>query len=326
MSIIGSAFTPPKTRAWENTDGRPSWSPDGTRVAAEVGRDVVVVNREGGETLNTIGPEGRWVNSPSWSPDGERIAYATYDRHKDYETASWGVYTSKPDGSDPRLLTPDALEPEYSPQGDRVAFQLYKAGFPERIGLINADGTDMKPISHGGFLQRDFSWDPQGHQIAYDTMDNGQYIKVTDITGRKDRPVTDGAGGLYNDTNPEWSPDGRSILFERNSTAVVANGLWTVDPRTGRESELLPVSKRNLDAVWSPDGSRIAFASNRDGGPDLDLFVMNADGTDLKQITDLPGNEHAPSWAPDGKALAYNRLDFGAPKDKRESLEIVELG
>jgi TolB protein len=323
MSVIGKSFTPiPK--AWENTDGRPSWSPDGTRVAAEVGRDVVVINREGGQVLNTIGPEGHWVNSPSWSPDGKRIAYSTYDKHRDYDVASWGIYSSNPDGSDPKLLSPDAMEPEFSPQGDRVAFQLYKAGFPERIGLVNADGTDMKPISNGGFVQRDFSWSPGGHQIAYDTMDQSG-VQVTDITGRKDRPITDGAGGLFNDRNPEWSPVGDDILFERNSTAVVANGLWTINSKTGKEAELLPVSRRNLDATWSPDGSRIAFASNRDGGEDLDIYVMDADGTDIEQITDLEGNEHAPSWSPDGKAIAFNRLDFGAPRDKRESVEIVEL-
>lgn len=326
MSVIGKSLPIQLSpKAWENTDGRPSWSPDGTRVAAELGRDVVVINREGGQVLNKIGPENRWVNSPSWSPDGKRIAFATYDKHRDYKVPSWGIYSSNPDGSEPKLLSVDALEPEYSPQGDRVAFQLYKAGFPERIGLVNADGTDMKPISNGGFIQRDFSWDPQGHQIAYDDMNNGQHISVTDITGKKDRPITDGDGGFFNDSNPEWSPDGKKILFERNSTAVVANGLWTVDPITRKEVELLPVSKRNLDATWSPDGSKIAFASNRDGGDDLDIYTMNSDGTGIKQITDLPGNEHAPSWSPDGNAIAYNRLNFNVPEDQREGVEIVEL-
>lgn len=326
MSVIGShrPSSTPQPRSWENTDGRPSWSPDGKSVAGEVGRDVVVINREGGEGFSTIGPDGSWVNSPSWSPDGSRIAWATYTTHRDYETPSWGIYSSNPDGSDPKLLTPDGMEPEYSPQGDRIAFQLYKAGAPERIGLMNADGTDVKPISNGGFVQRDLSWDPSGQQVAYDTMDQ-MGIQVTDITGRKDRPLTDGSGGYYRDTNPEWSPDGEVVLFERNSTAVVANGLWTVNPKTKRESELLPVSQRNLDAVWSPDGSQIAFASDRDGGGDLDLYTMNSDGTNIKQITDMPGNEHAPSWSPEGDAIAFNRLIFGAPSGEREKLAIIEL-
>lgn len=323
MTTIGKSFVP-APRSWENTEGRPTWSPDGTRVAAELGRDVVVLNREGGQVLNKIGPEGRWVNSPSWSPDGKRIAYSTFDRHKDYETSSWGIYSSNPDGSDPKLLTPDGMEPEYSPQGDRIAFQFKKSGSPDKIGLMNADGSDMKLVSSGGFVQRDFSWSPGGHQIAYDGMDKIG-IQITDITGRKDRPITDGDGGLFKDRNPEWSPVGREILFERNATAVVANGLSTVDSVTGKEKMILPVSKRNLDATWSPDGSKIAFCSDRDGGSDLDIYLMNADGTDIKQLTDLPGHEHAPSFSPDGKALAFNTLDMSKPRESRESVQIIEL-
>lgn len=322
MSVIGKSFTP-QPRSWENTDGRPSWSPDGSRVAAELGRDVVVINREGGQVLNKIGPEGNWVNSPSWSPDGKRIAYSTYDDHGRDGTSKWGIYSSNPDGSDPKLLSVDGMEPEYSPQGDLVAFRFFKEG-PDKMATVKSDGTDMKLISNGSFVLRDFSWDPQGHQVAYDAMDS-QGINVTDITGRKDRPVTDGSGGFYKDDNPEWSPNGRKILFERNSTAVVANGLWTKDMRTGREEELLPVSKRNLDAVWSPDGSQIAFVSDRDGGDDLDLYIMDADGTDIRQITDLPGHEHAPSFSPDGKAIAFNRLDMGKPNGERDGVEIIEL-
>lgn len=66
---------------------------------------------------------------------------------------------------------------------------------------------------------------------------------------------------------------------------------------------------------WSPDGSRVAFSSNRahyegaspdTGTPDMDLWVVNADGRGLARLTRDPANEHDPAWAPDGQSLVYN--------------------
>lgn len=325
MNISSKLLSRPRPQAYENTDGRPTWSPDSSKVAAQLGTDVVVLDRGEAAILNKIGPEGRWVDSPDWSPDGSRITFATFDKHEGSDTTSWAVYSSAPDGSDMKLLSKDAMEPEYNPQGDRIAFQHQKSSI-QRIAVMDSDGKNMKLVSSGGFMQRDFSWSPGGHQVAYDGyFGGGKTIYITDITGRKERPITDGAGGLYNDENPEWSPDGDNILFERQNPAVQSNSLWVVNPRTKKEKQVLQAYGRNLDATWSPDGKQIAFASDRDGQGDLDLYVMNIDGTGLKQVTDMPGHEHAPSWSPDGKAIAFNRLDFDKPKDSRESVHIVEL-
>ena len=52
---------------------------------------------------------------------------------------------------------------------------------------------------------------------------------------------------------------------------------------------------KDTDAVWSPDSKRIAFASDRDGN--IEIYVMNADGTGLERLTDTPGNDYNPAWA-----------------------------
>jgi TolB protein len=57
------------------------------------------------------------------------------------------------------------------------------------------------------------------------------------------------------------------------------------------------------EAVFSPDGSRIAFVSDRDGN--VELYVMNADGSDLRRLTDTPAVEGSPSWTADGKQIVY---------------------
>lgn len=61
--------------------------------------------------------------------------------------------------------------------------------------------------------------------------------------------------------------------------------------------------------AWSPDGSRIAFASNRDNA--TNIYVMNADGTEVTKVTDVTAKDKAycqcPSWSPDGESIAYQR-------------------
>src|SRR3954468_3835762 len=54
---------------------------------------------------------------------------------------------------------------------------------------------------------------------------------------------------------------------------------------------------------WSPDGSQIAFESDQDG--DMEIYVMNADGTDVRQLTHNTLHDEGPVWAPDGTRIAY---------------------
>jgi TolB protein len=64
-----------------------------------------------------------------------------------------------------------------------------------------------------------------------------------------------------------------------------------------------------VEPAWSPDGRRIAFASKRDGT--LDVFVMNADGTDARRLTSTSADDSHPTWSPDGRQLAFARGDQG---------------
>ncbi len=311
--------------AYENTDGRPSWSPDGQRVAFELGTDTVVVNREDLEIEARLGPEDRWVATPDFSPDGETIVYSAFTQPPGEEYGSWGVFVSQADGSESEAVHWDGRKPEFNPQGDKIAFRFFK-GRDNHVAVMDADGSNFTKVSGDGLLMLDLSWDPRGQQIVYDTWDeDGPQIRVTDTTGEKDRQLTDGEGGRYWDRNPEWSPDGTTILFERHSRGFPIAELWVVDPETGKDKMVAPLPGRNLDPAWSPDGSRIAFVSNADGGPDLDLYVMDGNGKNVQQVTDLGGDEHAPAWSPDGRSIAFHRIDFSQKGDDRYSYHIVDV-
>lgn len=309
---------------YSNTRGRPAWSPDGSKVAVEKGRDVLVVSREN-EVLARLGPEDRWVATPAWSPDGESIAYAVYTRPEGKDVSSWGVYLADADGSDARPLTHSGWHPVFSPDGERIAFSGLHDLRHARVSVMDANGFNERPIAHEGDYQEHFSWDPRGQQVVYENVgEDGHTIDVADHLGSKHRRIASG-GRDHNwwDRNPEWSPDGKAILFERHHPTLPITDLWTVDPYGKDERQITQFPGRALDPVWSPDGSQIAFVSAMDGD-DLDLYVIDADGTDLRKLSDLPGDEHAPSWAPDGKSIAFLTLDFEKEGEDRHGFGIVK--
>ena len=93
------------------------------------------------------------------------------------------------------------------------------------------------------------------------------------------------------------------VSSNRGGTGPHAIGVHQVMPGA---TELLPVladSAVSIEATFSPDRSRIAFSSSRAGS--FDLYVMDADGGNVTQLTSEPGNESAPAWAPDGRRIVF---------------------
>jgi len=100
------------------------------------------------------------------------------------------------------------------------------------------------------------------------------------------------------DDRPRWSPDGRSVV------AGSAGEIVVVSLPSGSQINLTNNPANDGTPAWSPDGAKIAFYSDRDGTPDL--YVMNANGSNVTHITTGVGRASWPSWSPDGTRLAFN--------------------
>ena len=97
---------------------------------------------------------------------------------------------------------------------------------------------------------------------------------------------------------PAVSPDGQSVVF------TARGDLWRVDAAGGTAIPLTVDDDWNGYPVWSRDGSQIAFASDRFG--DLDVFVMNADGSDLRRLTFHSAGDYPSDFTPDGSAVLFS--------------------
>jgi TolB protein len=115
-------------------------------------------------------------------------------------------------------------------------------------------------------------------------------------------------------TTPAWSPDARAIAYtswRRRFQDVFVSHIYDgrlESPAGGT------VKIHNWLPAWSPDGRQIAFTSNRERDGNSDLFVMDADGSNVRRLTNHPGIDTSPTWSPLGHQIAFTSDRTGSPQ------------
>ena len=201
----------------DGQDNRPSWSPDGRRIAfSRVGGsevDIFLMNADGTELtrLTNQTAAGPGARSATWSPDGRRIAFQSFVRPD--------IYVINVDGTGLVNLTNHPARdgfPDWSPDGRKIAFTSNRDGNDE-VYVMNADGTDPVRLTVNARLDTSPRWNlspewsPDGRRIAFASdRDGDEEIYVINADGTQLRRLTFNPG---EDGHPSWSPDGRQIVF-----------------------------------------------------------------------------------------------------------------
>ena len=139
-------------------------------------------------------------------------------------------------------------------------------------------------------------------------------------------------------TDPQISPDGRTIAYVRKSNDIMTDKarstIWLVDVATGQQHPLLAGSGSYFSPRWSPDGSRLAYVAAEGGGPQL--YVRWMSSGESARITGLPDSPDSIAWSPDGRRIAYSmfvpdegtRLGSAPPKPEgakwADPLEVID--
>jgi Tol biopolymer transport system component len=180
-----------------------------------------------------------------------------------------------------------------SPDGQRVAISTIEE---KAFWFMNVNGTGIEKVSipdkaPGGAAPNDITWSPDGKWIAYvdHFASEMQQIRVITVDGKNPKHLS--SSDAHN-VSPVWSPDGMTLAYVREESKGIirdepntwTSSIWLVDVASGTSRELVQSEgKSHWAPTWLPDGSAILFISNR-GGAD-DIWIINADGTGLQQLT-----------------------------------------
>lgn len=179
--------------------------------------------------------------------------------------------------------------------------QIYRTRLRDQICLVNPDGTGFRRLTQENNWAHNFaSLSPDGRSVVYVGREPGEIFQIyeLDLESGEIWQLTEIEN---NAAAPEISPDGQSIVFNR--IWEDADTIWIMD-RDGTNHRLVfgPPRGSGWDPVWSPDGSEILFASDRSG--DIQLYIINPDGSNLRQITQLGNLRGRSDWSPDGTTIA----------------------
>jgi Tol biopolymer transport system component len=255
-----------------------------------------------------------------------------------------------------RPITRDG-SPSWSSDATAVVFDAEQNDRRD-IAIMNADGTRVRPVSNvEGADEAAPTWSRDG-LIAYEAeVDGNRDIYVVDATGsRKQRLTSEPA----DDRSPAWSPDGQRLIFISDRDSKPAFDLYLMHAdgsgverltitgnnrapqfspdgaqiafQSGRDVYVIELATRALRRLtserqsgdgmhptWSPDGKRIAFMTARAGR--MQLWAMNADGTDQRELLKLPtGSAIEPRWSPKDNRLLFVRVPDDAPPIDRRAM------
>lgn len=233
----------------------------------------------------------------SWTIDGSRILF-TSDR-----TGTRQIWIMDPDGKNQEQLTHDSAEdddPEWSPNRKQIAYHSNRDGNFE-IYVMNADASGDHRLTSDPAIDRNPTWSPDGTQIAFESYraNGNRDIWVMNADGSNQRRLTTDPA---EDLDPAWSPNGKKIAF--SSTRGGTYELYTMNP-DGSGQTLLVSGTREFNPSWSPNGKKIVYHALASDGY-ADIFVVDADGSKVTQLTYTEQNDYNPAWAPDGHEIVFH--------------------
>ena len=295
----------------------PAFSPDGNTIAysSRCGGSGIFVVGASGESARRLTSFG---DNPAWSPDGREIVFSTESEWGPYDRTTstselWAVEVTT--GKTRKLLAGDGVQPAVSPHRLRIAYWgLPATGSQRDIWTIpySGLGPNEKPtaVTQDAAVDWNPVWSSDGRFI-YFLSDRSGAMSLWRI------PVDEASGKPLGPPEPHTLParvvGGFSISRDERLLAYVASeSTYTIerlriDPSTGEPRgstvELLRTSMTIGGASPSPDGSLVVFDSQ--GSVQEDLFLVQADGSKLRHLTDDAARDRFPVFLPDGKRIVF---------------------
>lgn len=184
---------------------------------------------------------------------------------------------------------------------------------PTPSSLHATHSSPLTRLTSDGYQKQHPAWSPDGTLVAFTIYKQGKVGLVQMAPGASEwkhiTPFDDSP-----EYEPSWSADGKRIVFVHVALSGTDGQLeiHTMNADSTDSRRIVAPAKRPAQdehPAWSPDGKAIAFTTTRDGNQEI--YLCDADGTNLRRITSHPAIDSHPSWSPDGQRIAYCSSRFG---------------
>jgi Tol biopolymer transport system component len=316
----------------------PVWSPDAKEFAfsrEEVGiRSIFVKEITSGEERRLTSGDYDSIQ-PAWSPDGKTVLFVR-SRQSKVKLEPGDVFGMFIDGDiwaidlstrkETRLVE-KAFNPDYSPDGKRIAFDASWAG-PRRIWAVDNRGHNPQQLTSDtseAISHVRPRWSPDGTKVVFQNIERTKFdVRVFDLTNGKSIWVTNDA---VQDLNPVWSPSGRFIYFSSYRGGGI--NIWRAavghtGVLAGAPQQLTIGAGQDVEIAISRDGKRLAFSILRQNADIWRLPVSPETGRPTgapREVITTTREDSRGAWSPDGKWIAFNSDRTGEMNIWLHSLE-----
>jgi Tol biopolymer transport system component len=313
------------------------WSPDGKYLAYSEGRggqrnptifllavdtpdNIRLLIKQAGQTEDC---------SPRFSPDGRNVAFVRWMGQPAHD-----IFVVPLAGGEPKRLTFDngfIRGLAWTPDGAYVIFSSNRLGGTFRLWKVPPRGGQPEPlpVGQGGAFYPTLSRD--GRRLAYTQRDSNINIWRCEVprATRRSAPPTKLIASTYSSLSPQFSPDGKRIVFTSDRSGGWE--IWVCDSDGSNPQQLTFFEGPAVcQPHWSPDGRQIAFDSSAEGRGAV--YVVSVEGGRPRRLTAGASDDGVPTWSRDGKWIYFASDRTGAvqtwkmPAEGGQAVQVTKKG
>jgi Tol biopolymer transport system component len=243
-----------------------------------------------GKNLERLHTSTGFDRDPHFSYDGERLAFTSN------RTGSYQIYILDLNTRAVSQITRggcDKTNPFWSPNNQQILFTQHNQESAE-LGIMNADGTQARQLTNAFGHSHGYGFSPNGSWISFEsTMNNRNEIFMYDILDKTSHPIIENDELTYQG-DPVFSPAGHKLVFTSNSLEKGKRQLYIYDLDWKKYYRITHDDMDKDDPIFSPDGSKIAYVARWENA--WNIFIMDADGKHVRNVTKSYYDHVVPSW------------------------------
>ncbi len=295
-----------------------AWMPNGSDILFAAGDQLLVLERQSGAVHALARLPGRafWLR---WSQDGSMLRFTIFDPIT-HDRSLWQLAAGKSTAAPVLPAWKDHSNEccgVWTADGSSFVFQSSRGDASDLWRIAGRGTSTPERLTNGPLISQGPLAATTGHRIFFTGVNTQSAVEIYEAKSMQFKPAP---ALLANVNRVEFSRDGAWVAW-----TDLDGRLWRARPDGTGRLQLTPDSLSAFLVRWSPDGSRLAFMGRRTGQA-WQVYMVQADGSDLKRVFEDPRNAGDPTWSADGRSLAFGRVpDLMGKEGGVRTIQIIDL-